>query len=429
MTKLYSLLFIISCLTFGLQAQPLTKAKKSTFVLTNATIETVTNGTVQGSLLIQDGKIAAIGEVTAPSGAEVIDCSGHTIYPGMIDGYSQLGLIEVGSSALALTQDNSDIGRMNPHMQALTAVNPNSVAIPVTRVSGVTTVISAPTGGLFSGTASLINLVGYSPDQMFAGFKSIVMNFPSSGRRGRFDRRSDDDIKKATERATKELNQIWDETALYVKILENGGTPEYNPELAALAPVLQGDMHLMIMVNAEKDIRAAINWVKEKQLNKVIFGSVSEGWRVAEELAEANIPVVVGPILRTPSRSSDRYDTAYRNPGIMQKAGVKVAISAGETENVRNLPYNAGFAATYGMGKEEALKAITINPAEIFGVADKMGSIEVGKIANVFVTNGDPMETKTQVKYVFIDGWQIPLDSRHIRLYNEFLDRQPGLRK
>lgn len=419
---------IILCVAaVSLVAQPLTKPSKGAYVLQNATIQTVTNGTVQGSILIQDGRITAIGEVDAPAGAEVIDCTDHTIYPGMIDSYTRLGLAEVGS--VSLTNDYREVGRMNPHMQALTAVNPNSVAIPVTRVSGVTSALAVPAGGLFSGTAALINLVGYTPDQMYAGFKGVMMNFPYSGRRGRRDRRSEEDIKKDMEKNMKEVNKIWEETQLYVKIKADGGMPEYSAEMEAMAEVVKGDMPLLINVDREKDIRAAIEWVKSKELDNVIFCSVAEGWRVAEELAEADIPVIVGPILRTPPRASDRYDVAYRNPGIMQKAGVKVAITSGDTENVRNLPYNAGFAATYGMGKEEALKAITINPAEIFGVADELGSLEVGKRANLFVADGDPMETKTQVKYVFIDGWKVPMDSRHIRLYNEFLERQPGLRK
>ncbi|NET31599.1 MAG: amidohydrolase family protein, partial [Cyanothece sp. SIO1E1] len=173
---------------------------------------------------------------------------------------------------------------------------------------------------------------------------------------------------------------------------------------------------------------SAIKWVTEKKV-KAIFTGVAEGWRVADKIAAANIPVITGPMLSMPTRTSDRYDTPYANAGKMHKAGVKVAIRSNETENVRNLPYNAGFAAAYGMGKEAALKAVTIVPAEIFGVADRLGSLEKGKSATLFVTDGDPFETKTHVKHLFIDGWSVPLDSRHIRLYNEFLERSPGLEK
>jgi imidazolonepropionase-like amidohydrolase len=416
-------------LMLPVEAQQVAKGEYGTFLLTNATVETVTNGRLENaSVLIQDGKIAAVGDyVESPAGAKTIDCTGLTVYPGMIDGGTQLGLTEVGS--ISLTRDANEIGETTPHMQALTAVNPNSVAIPVTRVSGVTTVLSAPTGGRFPGTAALIDLWGYTPDQMFAGFKGVVMNFPSSGKRGWWDRRSADEIKKEEEKNTKALNDTWEAALLYAKIAKSGGDLDYNPEVEALAEVANGDATLMVNANKAKDIESALKWVAEKGVQKVILTGVYEGWRVADKIAAANIPVITGPVLRTPTRASDRYDKAYANPGIMQKAGVKVAIRTNESENVRNLPFNAGFAAAYGMGTEEALKAVTIVPAEIFGLADKLGSIEVGKQANLFIADGDPFETKTNIKEVFIKGWKIPMDSRHIRLYNEFLDRQPGTGK
>ncbi len=155
----------------------------------------------------------------------------------------------------------------------------------------------------------------------------------------------------------------------------------------------------------------------------------NEGWKFAKEVKESPIHVITGPVLRVPSRSSSRYDVAYKNAGLLQKAGIQVAIRTQEIENVRNLPYNAGFAATYGMGKEEALKAITIVPAQIFGVADQLGSIEEGKNATVFVSDGDPFETRTQIEHLFIDGWKVSTESRHTRLYEEFLERTPGIKK
>jgi len=431
----YKLLFTFAlcCLLGQLQAQ-VEKAIPGTFALTNATIETVTNGTIErGTLLIQDGRIAALGtDVDVPSGATTIDCSDHTIYPGMIDGNTQLGLIEVGS--ISLTQDNNEIGDVTPHMQALTAVNPNSVAIPVTRVSGVTTVLSVPTGGLMPGTAALVNLLGYNPDQMYAGCKGVVMNFPNSGKRGWWDRRSEEEIEKAYDKNLKNINELWANATAYAKMKQQkmDGADidmDYRPEMDAITPVINGDMPLMIAVNRSGDISAAIDWVQEKEIDRVIFMGVAEGWRVADQLAEADIPVIVGPVLSTPTRPTDSYDRPYANPGLMAKAGVKVAITSGETENVRNLPYNAGFAAAYGMGREEALKAVTINPAEIFGVEDQIGSLEVGKQANLFVADGDPFQTQTDVKYLFINGYQVPIDSRHIQLYDEFLERSPGVKK
>lgn len=421
---------LIACFAMALQAQS-PKGKSGTFALTNANIETVTKGVINnGTVVISEGKITAVGtNVTVPQGAEVIDCKGKWVYPGMIDGGTSLGLIEVQSDQR--TRDNNEIGDLVPQMKALTAVNPNTALIPVTRVSGVTTVIAAPVGGMFPGTSALINLHGYTPDQMFAGYEGVVLNFPTTGRRGGFDRRSDDDIKKAAEKALKQLNDIWERATQYHKLdsATKGKGLDYYPEMLALLPVVRGERTLMVEVNASKDITEALKWVKEKKVKRVIFTGVREGWRVASDIAKANISVITGPVLALPSRDYDRYDKAYANPGLLKKAGVKVALRTNETENVRNLPFHAGFAVAYGMNREDALKAVTIVPAELFGVSDKLGSIEVGKIANLLVSDGDPFETKTNILHVFIAGWQIPMVSRHTQLYDEFLKRDPGLKK
>ena len=415
---------------FIVQAQN-PKAKSGTFALTHASIETVTKGIVMnGTVLIEKGKITAVGtNVTVPSDATVIDCTGKWIYPGMIDGGTRVGLLEIGQIPQATDEDET--GQVIPQMKALTAVNPNSVLIPVTRISGVTTVITAPGGGMFPGTAALINLHGYVPDQMYAGFEGVVMNFPNQSKKGYYDRRTDEEIKKDVEKATKQMNDIWDRAVEYYKLdsATKGKGLAYYPEMTAFLPVVRGEQNLMIEVNAANDIKAALKWVADRKIKKVIFTGVAEGWRMADEIAKAKIPVVVGPTLEEPTRDYDRYDKPYANAGLMKKAGVKVALRTSQAENVRNLPYYAGFAAAYGLGREEALKSVTIVPAEIFGVADKFGSIEVGKVANIFICDGDPFETKTNIHQVFIEGWQMPMVSRQTQLYDEFLKRDPGLNK
>lgn len=422
------LTFLIALLPMMAMAQidgEFIKPRTGKFLLQNATVNTITKGVLSGaSVLIENGKIIQVGSNVSADGAEVIDCSGMVIYPGMIDSGTTLGLAEV--SSVAETVDYQEIGNVTPNMQALTAVNPNSEAIPVTRVSGVTTVIAKPSGGLFPGTAALINLVGYTPDQMYAGFKAVAMNFPSSARRGRFDRRSDDDIKKDNEKALKEANELIEKARQYHELSSKGAELEYYPEIEQLAKVISKELPLMIEVNAASDIQNAIKWVKDMDI-RVIFSGVKEGWRVADEIAEAGIPVITGPVQDLPSRQSDRYDAAYTNAGKLAKAGVKVALRTNETENVRNLPFHAAFAAAYGMGKEEAWKAVTINPAEIFGLGDQLGSIEAGKVANLIVATEDPFETRSQIMHVFINGYRIPLSNRHIRLYQEFLERSPDL--
>ncbi len=428
MTRLYCILATWALASGTLVAQQITKSTAGTFALTNATIETVTQGTVSGTLLIRDGKIAGIGDVAIPDDAQSVDCQGLTAYPGMIDGGTTLGTSEIG--AVSLTRDFNELGDIRPQMEALTAVNPNSVLIPVTRVNGVTTVLTQPTGGRFPGTAALINLHGYTPKQMYAGFRGVVLNYPSSTPNRR---QTAEEAKKEAEKALKALNKFWDQLKVYHRI-DSAATaaekdpPDYNPAFRALLPTYRGEAPLLIGVNAYKDIRAAIKWVEKKKI-RAIFTGVAEGWRVAEELAKAKIPVITGPVLATPSRASDRYDKAYANAGIMHHAGVQVALRTNETENVRNLPYHAGFAATYGLGKVQALRAVTIVPAQIFGVDDQLGSLEVGKVANLFVTDGDPFETSTTVQHLFIEGYKVPLESRHTYLYDEFLDRKPGLKE
>jgi len=431
MQKLIYIVLILF-LVVGLHGQQVAKGTYKTVLLENAEIHTVTKGIVKGSVLIHDGLIAGVGAIAnIPPDAEKIDCSGKRIYPGFIDAGCQLGLSEI--SSISLTNDAREIGDFTPHMKALTAVNPSSVSIPVTRTNGITTVLTKPSGGKFPGQAALIDLWGYTPDQMYAGFEAPLLSFPSTGKRGRWDRRSDEDIKKDSNEAMKKLNEIWDKAKLYARmdssrVAVRKEKTNYNPQMDALIAAVRGEDNLLIEVNSKDDILAAISWVNKHKLKAILTG-VSDGWRVADSLAKYNIPVVTGPVLSVPSRASDRYDISYANAGKMQQAGVKVAIRTNDTENVRNLPFNAGFAATYGMGVDEALKAITINTAEIFGVGDKYGSIEKGKIANLFVCDGDPFEMKTMISHLFIKGWNVPMENRHTLLYEEYLERSPGLEK
>lgn len=416
------------------EAQVVGKAENGPFLLKNAEIHTISGGIIQGDLLIENGKIKAIGgQISAPAGAETIDCSGKKIYPGMIDSGTQLGTAEVNS--ISLTIDHNEVGNLNPHMDVLTAVNPNATAIPVTRVSGVTTVLTSPTSGLFSGKAALIDLFGYNPGQMFAGFKGEILNFPSKSRRGgRFFRQSEEEVKKAYEKAIKDLDQIWEAAYTYYK-LDSAATAagkkyydHYQPEMKALSEVVAGKVALIIEVNRKEDILEAIKWLMKRPQVKGILSGVSEGFKVAEDIAKSKYPVLVGPILALPGREYDAYDVAYTNAAELQKAGVKIAIRTAESENVRNLPFHAGFAAAYGLGTDEAFKAVSLYPAQIFGVDKDYGSLEAGKTGNLFICDGDPFEPSTKIEQVFIKGWKVPMNSRHTLLYDEFLERAPGVK-
>lgn len=415
-----------------LYAQQVKKAEKAAILLRNATLHTVSRGTVSGDLLIRDGLIADIGtNLAIHSGTAVLDCSGKHVYPGFIDGGSKVGLAEIGS--ISVTNDFSELGDFIPHMKALTAVNPNSVSIPVTRVNGVTTVFAKPEGSTFPGTGALIDLFGYTPDQMSCGSERVVMQFPPTGRRGRWDRRSDEDIKKETEKALKNIDQVYESAIQYARIdsaakADRQPWTTNNPQMEAMLPVIRGQQPLFVEANSYTDITALLDWISNKKI-KVVLTGASEGWRVADRIARAGIPVITGPVLSVPRRENDRYDAMYTNAGKMAGAGVKVAIRTDESENTRNLPFNAGFAAAYGMGTDEALRAITLTPAEIFGVQERYGSLDKGKVANLFVATGDPFEMKTRIEKLFIRGWDIPLESRHTLLYDEFLERTPGNQK
>jgi len=431
-----ALLLVVLALLTAFQQQD-ERPRQGTYAITNAKIETVANGTIErGTIVIEGDRIVAVGtNVTIPAGAEIIDAAGMEVYPGMIDSGTSLGLSEVGS--VAETNDTNEIGDITPHMNALTAVNPNAVAIPVTRTNGITTVIAEPSGGLFPGSAAVINLIGYTPEQMQAGSaRLMVLEFPRKQQRRFFFGGGDgerDDPDKRYNDAMAKLDEIWERATVYDRIAAawdkdptGKDRPAYVPEMDALRPVLAGDLTLMVKVDAADDIEAAIEWVQKQELSNVVFSGVSEGWRVADKLAEAGIPVFAGPVLATPTRASDRYDRAYDNAAIMHNAGVSVALRSGETENVRNLPFNAGFAAAYGMGREAALEAVTLAPARMLGIDADYGSIEVGKKANLFVSTGDPFETQSQIVTLFIDGFNVPITNRHIELYEEFLNRDAG---
>lgn len=412
-------------------AQIAEKATFGKFALTGGTIHTVSGEVIESGIILIDGnKIEFVGtNVRITNDYTQIDVTGKHVYPGLIDAGSTLGLVEI--SAVPVTVDNAEIGDYNPHMRAFTAINPNSVAIPVTRVEGVTTVISSPTSGVISGKSTLIDLYGYSPDSMAVMEDvALAMNWPATGRRGFWDQRDDATIEEEYKKTLGTIDEFWASAMFYNKMMNdyesnpnNRQRPTIDASMEAMRPVVKGKIPVIIQVDREKDILAVLDWIKTRTESRFVLSSVAEGWRVADRIAESGLAALVGPVLRTPSRAHENYQRPYQNAAILHDAGVKVAIRTGSTENVRNLPFNAGYAATYGLGGDEALKAITLNTAEIFGVSDKIGSIEVGKLANLVVTDGDILETMTKVEHVFIKGFKISMTSRQTLLHDEFLNR------
>ncbi len=413
----------------GAMAQIPEKAEFGKFAITGATIHTVTNGIIEDGIVLIDGeKISFVGKkVKITPEYERIHASGKHLYPGFMDSGTLLGLVEI--DAVDVTNDQAELGEFNPNVRAFTAINPSSVNIPVTRVNGVTHVISMPVSGRIAGKTMLMDLYGYTPDSMAViPNAALHLNWPTSYK-SEYDDRSEEKVQEAYKKDIKQLNDYWKEAVFYNTMMtayeqnpDDKTQPDVNREFDAMREVVTGEVPVIISVERKKDILDALNWIEKHEETNFILAGVQEGWRVADEIADADVPCLVST-LYTPVRDNDNYQRPYQNPGKLHEAGVKVAIATGEAENIRNLPYHAGFAATYGLGKQEALKAVTINAAEIFGVDDRLGSIEEGKQANLFIADGDPFEPMNHIEHVFIRGNKIPMISRHTKLYEEFLNR------
>jgi imidazolonepropionase-like amidohydrolase len=405
-----------------------------TYAIRNARIVTVTGPAIEnGTVVISNGKIVAVGAtVPVPSGAKIIDASGLSVYPGMIDSGTEIGLTEI--SSVAGTVDTTEIGDNNANIHVDVALRPDSSHIPVTRVNGITTVLTQPRGGTIAGQSALINLDGWVPrDMILKSPAAMHMNWPGDlGRGGDFggfgQQRSIAEVRREQDRQVENVRKILRDAKAYADAKDarskDSGLPKQDVDLKleALIPVVRGQMPVVISANVERDIRNAMAFADEMKIKMILSGGI-EAYRLADQLRAKNIPVIVGPVLRMPNREDDAYDAAFANAGLLSKAGVKIAFQTLDSAHVRDLPYHAGMAAAFGLAREEALKAVTIYPAEIWGVADRIGSIEQGKIANLIVTDGDPLEILTQVKYLFINGRQIPLASRHTELYEKYKAR------
>jgi imidazolonepropionase-like amidohydrolase len=399
--------------------------------ITNVRIVPVVGAEVpNGTIVVKDGLIAAIGAgVAVPAGAEVVDAAGLRAYPGMIDAYSSLGLVEI--SGVAATVDNRETGRLNPQARALEAVRYDSMHIPIARSNGVTAAIVAPSGGVIAGVSCLLRLDGWTNREMavkptaamhieLPGLRGARGGF--GGGRGAVQARVDGPALLA------ELKGLFGDARAYEKRRDAAAKdprlalPEFNETFEALLPLLKGEIPAMISVHGERDIRAAIQFVRDEKLKAVFYG-VEQGFKAADELAKAGIPVVLGSLYDLPPVWEDGYDAIFRNAGVMAKAGVKIAFSSSSASAAKDLPYHAAKAAAFGLDRAEALRAVTINPAEIFGVADRMGSLEKGKAANIVLADNDLLEMRTNIVKVYIDGRERDLANRYTELLDKFKKR------
>ena len=411
-------------------------SERGTFVIRNARVFTVSGPVIEnGMVLIRDGLIAAVGpNITVPQGAREIDARGLNVYPGMIDAGTTLGLTEVSGGA-AGTVDAAELGSFNPSIMAVDAVNPHSAQVGVTRIVGVTNVVSMPRGGIISGQAAFINLLGWTAkDMAVTPSAALVVNLPGGsgggGRGGRGGRGGGDGAGGAAAAAAQleELKGMFRDAEAYAKAFDAYGRdkslprPTRNVRLEALVPVARGTTTVVFSANSAADINRAVTFAEEMKLNPVIMGG-SEAYKVAAMLRQKNVPVILTNTLSQPG-DDDPYDMMYESASKLQKAGVRFSISTGGSgTSVRDLPWQAGMASAFGLPKDEALKAVTLYPAQVMNVQDKLGSIEVGKMANIVVIDGDILEAKSKTRYLFIDGRQVPLTSKHEDLYDLFRNR------
>lgn len=407
------------------------------YAIRNARIVTVSGPEIEsGTIIIRDGKIETVGaNVSIPSDAQTIDARGLFVYPGMIDAGTQIGLVEVGQGAPG-TVDTTEVGDLNPNAKAIMAINPHSAHVAVTRVDGVTSVVTLPVGGLISGQGAIINLAGTTPGEMAVlPYAALVINYPrsSGGRAPFFSEEQRTNLSEALTAANRQLEQIRKllrDADAYGRAQEAYGKDRTLPRadqniiLETLVTYVRGERPVFFRADRENEIRGAIRFAEEMKLKPIILGG-DDAWKTISLLKQKSVPVILTGILDLPLREDDFYDTLYENAAKLQQAGVRFCISSGNSgPNVRNLPFYAGMAAAFGLPKAEALKAVTLYPAQIMNIADRLGSIEVGKMANLVITDGDLLETRTHVRHLFIDGRQIPLTSRHTELNDVFKNRK-----
>ncbi len=410
----------------GRQAQA---ANVPVVAITNATLHPITRPTIErGTIVLRGGRIEALGaNVAVPAGATVVDAAGGHVYPGFINARTQMGLNEPGPRGF---EDVNEMLDVNPQLRTRVAYHAESDAIAVARTNGITTVGVMPGGGMFGGEVAIMNLDGWTWEEAtLEANAGITFNFPiiaagggrGGGRGGPVvsENTTYEDLKRVRDRRLDDIARLLDQARAYAKA---GPDKTVDWTLEALIPVVNGRLPLVTTVNRAQDIRDAVAFAERVKVSLVISGG-TEAHLVAPLLKEKNIPVILGNILSLPANEDAFHAESYQLAGELSKAGVKVAFATGDSAYVRILPYHAARSVAWGMNREEALKALTINAAEILGVADRVGSLEPGKVANLFIAKGDPLEIRTAVTNVFINGRDVGLDNKHERLYRKYIAR------
>ncbi len=409
-------------------------AAAQTFAIQGGTVHTLTGDPFVGTVVIRDGRILAVGrDVDIPTGAEIIDASGRHVYPGMFDAVTTLGLTEIG--AVDMTNDSREQGDFNPHLQAATAVHPATEHIPVARANGITHAMAVPQGGggAIPGQASLLGLDGWTVEEMYIDpGAAMSINYPSlgggggrGGRRGRGAGGSWSQVEERYQEQVVRLDEWMDAGRQYAQATEANSDVRRDMKLEAMARVANREIPVLLSANGERDIRNAVEWAERQNIRYVITGGRS-GWKIADWLAEHDVSMILSPTQAMPGGPDASYAEAYANPGLLHAAGVRIAFATFNSANSRTLPYEAAMAVPFGLPMEAALDAVMKNAAEMLGMDGDIGTIEVGKIANVIVTDGNPLEIQTEVTDLFILGRQVSTDNKHRSLYEKYRARPRG---
>lgn len=400
-------------------------------VLKGATIHPVSGPDIAaGTIVFENGKITALGNnLPVPNGADIVDVTGKHVYPGLISANTVLGLSEI--SAVRATIDIAESGEINPNARSATSINPDSELIPVARANGLLTALAAPEGGIVSGQSAVLRMDGWTPEEMTVRSPAAMhLRWPDL----RIDRdprapKSVEDQQKEIDKAQKKIRDTFQIARAYWQARKSPSPPpnvKSDLRWEALMPVFDGKLPLFVHAETLAQIDAALAWAKDAQL-KIVLVAGGDAWRVAPQLKENDTPVIIARSTGLPLRRDEGYDSVFSNAAKLHEAGIRFCIATdgrrSEAAHDRNLPYEASMASAFGLPKDEALKAVTLYPAQILGVGEQLGSLETGKAATLMVTSGDPLDFPTQVEAAYIDGRKIDLSNRQTRLRDKYREK------
>ena len=395
--------------------------------LVGGTVHPVSGPSIEdGVVLFRRGRISYVGRRRSfPEDTEIIEIAGKHVFPGLCDAYTNLGLVEV--NRVRASVDHAEAGQLNPNVRAQVAVNPDSELIPVTRSNGVLLAVTVPTGGLMAGKSAVLQLDGWTYEDLTVKAEvGLHINWPSISPTNEWwvERSTASRLKQSTE-ALRALQQAFDDARAYHRSRQTGSSQPADIRWEAMGPVIKGELPLIVTANELQQIQDAVAFAVRNKVRLIIYGGYDAA-HCAATLVEHGVAVIVGNVYRLPRRRDDDYDAAYTLPDRLRRAGVKFCISGSGrfgAANVRNLPYHAATAVAYGLPREDALRAITLSPAEILGTSDRVGALEKGKDATLFVANGDPLLTATRVEAAYIQGRRVQLSDRHKRLWRKYREK------